>query len=222
MSNYFNIVHQIVSTYKPQSYCDVGPLYGTVGESISSAYFAGCTNLTVIDLDYKPWIDAFIARMKELKIPDSVYKLHLQNFLEYNGVAFDIVYCSGLLYHFAKPEKLLRQLYKFTNKICILGSLVVPPSVINNKAYICLPETHHNEPIIKLARQYWRENFPSIQTCLGIDTQSEFTDESNTADCWWIFTREYVEKLCTNAGFTIKEYYMLNNDSVVKFVLGKD
>lgn len=42
---------------------------------------------------------------------------------------FDLVHCSGIIYHCPNPVETMGRLYALTNKYLLLGSMTVPPTI---------------------------------------------------------------------------------------------
>ena len=111
-----------------RSFADVGGLWGTVGERVSVAHRLGARSLTMIDMQPAGgplWV-AFAGRMRELGVPEvecvSSNVIRLADAPD--PPLFDVVHCSGVLYHIPEPLRLLIALKRITREHLVLTSLV--------------------------------------------------------------------------------------------------
>src|SRR6266480_6992278 len=88
---------------KGRSFAEVGGLWGTVNEKVSVARDRGAKSLTMIDVTPREndlW-EKFLTRMTELDIPnvDCISADIIEKATARDHPAFDVVHCSGILYH---------------------------------------------------------------------------------------------------------------------------
>jgi 2-polyprenyl-3-methyl-5-hydroxy-6-metoxy-1,4-benzoquinol methylase len=101
-----------------RSFADVGGLWGIVNEKVSVAHHYGATKLAMIDITppkHELW-QRFDERCHVLKIPEvqriSSDVAKIGEILP--SVHFDVVHCSGVLYHMPDPMRFLLSLKQLT------------------------------------------------------------------------------------------------------------
>ena len=134
-------IHQVVSG---RTFADVGGLWGTVNERASVAHFAGATEITMLDMspvDSHLW-QKFHARREELEMPcvrtlcGDVMKIATDE----QPPRFDVVHCSGILYHIPDQFQLLRALRTITSEHLILTSSITEPHIVNEAGELRVPD----------------------------------------------------------------------------------
>jgi 2-polyprenyl-3-methyl-5-hydroxy-6-metoxy-1,4-benzoquinol methylase len=113
---------------KGKSFADVGGLWGTVSEKVSVAHRYGASALTMIDVAPPPneeW-RLFEERRRDLRLPPvNCISGDVVSLVESNTCPqFDVVHCSGVLYHIPDPVRLVAALRKITREYLILCSVV--------------------------------------------------------------------------------------------------
>jgi 2-polyprenyl-3-methyl-5-hydroxy-6-metoxy-1,4-benzoquinol methylase len=126
-----------------KSFVDVGGLWGTINEKVTVAARAGAVSVTMLDytpLDHPLW-QAFQERSASVGVSD--YQSISANIdepgLEKKVGQFDVVYCSGVLYHCPNPLYTLCQLARLSREYLILTSTVIPLRISNSKGTITIP-----------------------------------------------------------------------------------
>jgi 2-polyprenyl-3-methyl-5-hydroxy-6-metoxy-1,4-benzoquinol methylase len=196
---------------KGKTFADVGGLWGTVNERVSVAEKSGASHATMIDIAKEKtdlW-EKFSKRCNELNVNN--YTCISADITNENDLAtlekYDVVHCSGILYHLQDPMILLNNLHTITNEYLMLGSTTIPESIasINNGAYF-IPAL--NEEQKTFFKNYFREQ--KIDA-IGINWEQDFQWYNNRKPCfppwWWLFTKSYVERLLMFCGFEIVESY---------------
>ena len=121
-----------------RTFAEVGGLWGVVNEQITVAAASGATELTMIDLAPKGGPDdlwkSFASRLEEHKVS----KVRCVNgsiddptVVEEVG-SFDVVHCSGVLYHCPEPLHTLRNLRAITRENLVLGTATMPETIVTS------------------------------------------------------------------------------------------
>ncbi len=191
---------------KDKTFVDVGGLWGTVNEQVSVAYKSGAENTTMIDiqpLNNNLWTK-FDERCESLGVTGyACIEADVTNENEVKKLkSYDVVHCSGILYHLPDPLILLRNLSKITNEYLILGSTTIPKEIIvdNNKlitkgAMSYFVPSLDSEQKDFFSKHFDNEGIKVLGVNLGENYQWYFSDKPNYAPWWWLFTEEYIEKL---------------------------
>jgi hypothetical protein len=130
------IVMDSLERYVPGAdYIDIGPLFGTVNETISVAAQFKPRSLSAADIDpltSESWSalrthlkDRGIENVREFSVSIDDPKI-----CEKIGV-YDFVYSAGILYHVPSPLYTLSQYRSLTRRYFLLGTMVVPSFIEN-------------------------------------------------------------------------------------------
>lgn len=197
-----------------KSFADIGPLWETVNEKISVAHQSGATSLTAIDQfpADNPFWGRFHERMKNMGINcKSIYS----NVLDYNGEAFDVVNCGGVLYHAADPITLLKKLKSITKQRLILTSTITPKRINNEEGEFVLPDgalvfvpalSMQNK---KILARHWNI-FLGGRPDGGLTNETRW-DINNYNHWWWLFTPSVLDGMCISCGFRILRTHAEND-----------
>ena len=97
-----------------KTFAEIGGLWGTTNERASVAHKAGARELTMVDVSppTSKWWPAFEARRVELGVPSvrSVSGDVMQLAYADPSLRFDVVHCSGILYHIPNQFTFLQAL----------------------------------------------------------------------------------------------------------------
>jgi hypothetical protein len=194
------------------SFADVGGLWGTVNEKVSVAHAHGARSLSMIDLsaDGSHWWTAFDARCKSMNLPtvecvsgDIVAMTQLSDHAQY-----DVVHCSGVLYHLPDQMRLLVALRKLARRHVVLTSVVTPTRIENEAGVFEIPEcgaifvpalADRDQAIV---RAHWRQALGDVGA-VGLTTDLPKWSVSDYAPWWWIPTIPTLFAMCTASGFTV-------------------
>lgn len=161
------------------------------------------------------WWQVFSERMQTLGVPNvhciSANILDLANAPE--PPSFDVVYCSGVLYHMSNPIQCLQALHKITHEYLILTSAVTATTVeseegtleINRAASIFVPALQGRERAIIAA--HWRKSVGGEVRGLTYEEQSWQPDDFRP--WWWLPTADSLQAMCNTAGFICQEGALL-------------
>ncbi len=192
------------------SFADVGGLWMTVNEKVSVAARAGATRLAMLDLSppESPWWPPFRDRMASMGI-DAVAERSV-DIAAYRDEPFDVVHCSGVLYHHPNPITVLTGLRRATRRHLVLTSAVTQ-SVISNECGTCtvprsgaifIPALDDTER--RVLACHWQRLGGGMQ---GItEVASHRIGADNTFDAgpwWWLPTSRCLTAMAEAAGFRL-------------------
>ena len=209
------IVMDALAKYAPGAdYIDIGPLYGTVNETLSVAAQFNPKSLTAADID--PLTSASWAALRE----------HLQlrgveNVREYSvsiddpGIRakigpYDFVYSAGILYHTPSPLYTLSQYRRLAKRHLLLGTMVVPPVIENADGrlnfdggqVVFIPALGERERKI-LSSHFDKLEF-KIQYINSEDNWPwRHAGQPNYGPWWWLYSAETCRRMVETSGFKI-------------------
>lgn len=204
-----------------RTFAEVGGLWGLVNEQISVASALGAAELTMIDVAPEGeaagnlWED-FRVRLHEFGVPN--VRCIRGNIDDPATVAeagsFEVVHCSGVLYHCPEPLHTLRNLRSITRRTLVLGTATIPEQVTTSAgslhvepgSALLAPAMPHT--VRAVLGDWLRENGApyahGINYNLDTAWDSSRSDWSPYEPWWWFFTRDYVAALLKVAGFEIR------------------
>ncbi len=127
---------EILEKYVPGAdYLDVGPLYGTVNETLSVAAKYSPRSLSAADIDplsSDSWaaLRSHLASKNIEGVKEFSTSIDDPTIVDKMGT-YDFVYSAGILYHVPSPVYTLQQYRKLTRKYFLLGTMVVPEKMEN-------------------------------------------------------------------------------------------
>jgi SAM-dependent methyltransferase len=200
-----------------KTFAEVGGLWGTVNEQVTVAARAGATETTMIDVapeaedgEDSLW-DLFKARAAELGVEGTTC---IQGSIDDPETAaragsFDVVSCSGVLYHCPEPLHTLRQLRAITKGTLVLGTATMPERVVSSAGLVTtapgsalfVPAMADTQRAVLGA---WLLELGEVQA-LGVNypLSTDWALDDYGA-WWWFFTRDYVSSLLRIAGFRVE------------------
>lgn len=205
-----------VATATPgKSFAEVGGLWGTVNEQVTVAARAGATATTMIDVapaggGEDLW-GKFRERAASLDVTDTTC---IEGSIDDPETArragsFDVVSCSGVIYHCPEPLHTLRQLRAITRETLILGTATMPETVsgpagtvsVEPGAALLVPAMTQSQ--LAVLGEWLRE--VGGGTALGVNypLESDWALDDYNA-WWWFFTRDYVAAMLRLAGFEVE------------------
>ena len=209
---------------KEKSFAEVGGLWGTVNEKVSVAHTGGASDLAMIDVS-PPESDLwrlFEERRQALRLPEvRCVSSDLVTLAEGASCPrFDVVHCSGILYHIPDPLRFLRALHAVTREFLVLTSVVTAARIVNEQgtleipraAALFVPALQERERAI--LQTYWRQVVGD--GAIGLTRETKVWSLDDFAPWWWLPTVEALEALCMTAGFERQEGgYTWNNNAYV-------
>ena len=209
-----NIDDVIAELAPGRSFIDVGGLWGTVNERVSVAKLAGATRATMFDLQTpgNEYWRAFEERCAARGVTGyaSVHgDLNDDAALEALG-RFDLVHCSGVLYHVPSPMQTLEKLARLTGRHLLLGACTVPERIENaagsldfsDGRMLFIPALDGQAKAV-LAAHYDMHNIK----LLGVNSDAAFgwgaPGAWDYAPWWWFWSVGTVARMCELAGFRV-------------------
>ncbi len=210
-----------------KTFADVGGLWNTVNEKISVGLAAGASHATMIDVQ-KPddvWWEKFHERMKDKGISEygSVSADLTTIDRDHEGLAFDVVHCSGVLYHHYDPPRLIHNLSRMTNERLILQSFIVPTHIENDAGRFDFPDSGAlfvpalSEAERLVLARYFAENVGS-GTAVGISTPFNYDGPHRYGPYWWMFTRHSLVTLINSIGLKVIDHQLNAPHSLVALI----
>lgn len=196
-----------------RSFADVGGLWGTVNEKVSVAHRLGARSLTMIDVapaDDPRWA-AFEERRRQRNVPAvaclSSDVLRLAEAPD--PPLFEVVHCSGVLYHIPEPLRLLRALRTITQEHLVLHSLVAREEYahaegslrVPDAACLFLPALAGSEQ--EAVSGHWRGRVGD--GAVGLTRENPTWRTNDFGPWWWLPRPSALRTLCRVAGFTVLE-----------------
>lgn len=198
-----------------RSFADVGGLWGTVNEQISVAAAAGAASTTMIDIAPRDGSEPdlwrlFAERLEALGVaPPRCIQASIDDREAVTAAGtFDVVHCSGVLYHCPQPLHTLRQLRALTGETLILGTASMPECVENAAGSVAVasggallvPALSYGQRSV--LGQWLRENGVSMAIGVNHPIDSDWAVDDYSA-WWWFFTPDHVAGLLQVAGFEV-------------------
>lgn len=210
-----------ISTIAPGgSFAEVGGLWGVVNEQVTVAAAAGATDLTMIDIAPEGGAEdlwgAFESRLEEHGV-SGVRCVHgsVDDRLLVDEVgSFDVVHCSGVLYHCPEPLRTLRNLRALVRGTLVLGTATMPETVATSAgtvsvepgAALLVPAMSDSQRVV--LGEWLRENGApfayGVNHAVGEEWDLQREGWNPYEAWWWFFTRDYVSALLEAAGFDLR------------------
>jgi SAM-dependent methyltransferase len=186
----------LVRRYVPgRTFADVGCMWKVNGEYAFLAAAHGAKAVTGLDL--MTATPAFLHRNAELGAPVRFIQgdLNDRGIETWAGV-FDVVFCSGVLYHVPNPVFSLTQLRKMCRETLILTTATMAERGLPNTAVLLAGLDD---------RARARLAYATVHGKPGLD--APFDQRRGYANWIWLPTPSCVRAMVTLAGFAVREYY---------------
>lgn len=193
---------------KDKTFADAGGLWGVVNEKVSVAHRYGASTLTMIDRvgpKDELW-RLFEERRQHLGVPE--VSCIVSDILALADLSpcpqFDVVHCSGVLYHIPDPLRLLTTLRKITREYLVLGSIVSGTKIESDQGILEIPNaTALFVPALQgreraIVQSYWQKLVGDGAVGLTQETPWQL---DNYVPWWWLPTVEALKAMCESAGF---------------------
>jgi SAM-dependent methyltransferase len=198
-----------------KTFADIGGLWGTTNEMVSVALDAGAAEATMIDIapaDNQLWrdLDSHLAKKGDYAYRRIIADACSPRFSEIVG-PFDIVHCSGVIYHAPDPMTVLANLRAITRECGILTSMTVPELIENDAGVIDLRGggTIFVPGLDASTRPVMARYFTDIGLSLDtiLDARARWCSSENGlfnyAPWWWFLTPQTVTAMTAAAGLSI-------------------
>lgn len=192
-----------------KTFVDVGGLWGTVNEKVSVAHKHGALSVTMLDVTVKDgelW-EKFRARMNEFGITNyrcmsvDVCDPHIAELVR----PFDVVHCSGVLYHHPNPMLMLATLRNLAGEHLVLTSCITAEIIENEKGRYVIPPSGVlfvpalNDAEREVLKCYWEQ----VGVAAGGLTEKASYQLDDFGLWWWLPTGPVLVAMCKAAGFTV-------------------
>jgi hypothetical protein len=196
-----------------KSFADIGGLWGTINEKVSVAARSHAATLAMIDIAPSGgdlWRQ-FRERMTSFDVADcecissDICALAATD----AALKYDVVHCSGVLYHHPNPISILQALRQITGQYLILTSAVTQEHISNELGSYDLPPSGVifvpalSERERDILWKYWREN-AGAGGCYGISEPVQW-DSRDFGPWWWLPTVRALLALAECVGFRVVE-----------------
>lgn len=175
-----------------QTFAEVGGLWGTVNERVSVAARLGARGLAMIDIsepEHELW-GLFRERLASRGVEDcECIAGDICEIAACEVRQYQVVHCSGVLYHHPDPIRILEALRKITLRYLVLTSAVLPERVSNVAGTFALPPGGAvfvpalPEPERRVLAEHWRA--AGVAACWGISDEAAW-DSRDLSPWWWL------------------------------------
>ncbi len=214
---------------RDRSFVDVGGLWGTVNEKVSVAAANGARSLTMVDVstsDSELWT-SFRERIASFGIEEcecissDVCALALDE----TPRKYDVVHCSGVLYHHPNPVSFLDSLSRITAQHLILTSAVTQEAISNDVGTFQIPAAaavfvpaldQHERDVLW---EYWREE-AGVSACYGISTPAPWNPR-DFGPWWWLPTPRAMLAMAESVGFQVLDAGPIWNGNAYTVLLAR-
>ena len=195
-----------------RSFADVGGLWGVVNEKVTVAARHHARKLTMVDVspaEGELW-QSFRDRLAAAAVPEcECISEDVCALAARAAPAYDVVHCSGVLYHHPNPVQLLESLRRITTRYLILTSAVLHESVINqfgsyhlpSSGAVFVPALDREER--EILWKHWRDD-AGVGACYGISEEAKW-NPGELGPWWWLFTPRVMLAMATSVGFRVLE-----------------
>ena len=193
-----------------RSFCDVGGLWGTVKEKVSVASAAGASSVAMFDITpqgAKLW-NRFDERMAELGIDDvSRISGNVDDpALPSLAGPFDVVHCSGVVYHCPNPLHTIAQLGRIATEHLVFTSIVIPERIEVPAGAFEAPPGHavFIPGLGDRDREILKQHFEQLGIKpVGISTHVETWSTEDYAPWWWLTSAATMRMQIVAAGWRV-------------------
>jgi hypothetical protein len=183
------------------SFVDIGGLWGTKGETVTTALLAGASRAVMADIQALggPWWQKFEAHCAERGVegygelqvdicaPDAPERLG----------TFDFVHCSGVMYHVPDLFQFVGNLVSVTKKYLLLSSVVMPTHVRGASGSLSFgPDHAYLAPVLsadnrRIVVEYLAEKGLRAD---GLTKPGEYLKDGQPrfSPWWWLFSSEFM------------------------------
>lgn len=198
------------------TFADVGGLWGTVSEKVSVAHRMGATGLAMIDMqpEGNEWWQKFHERMRGLEV--SGYQSICATIDQIKSGGYDVVHCSGVLYHHPNPLSVLTDLRSITRRHLVLTSAISQERIVNEfgefsigeSGVLFVPGLSEADRLVLSA--YWKTQGANV---FGITTRVEYRLD-DFGPWWWLPTAHALRGMVEVCGFRVLDAgHTWNNNS---------
>lgn len=208
----------ILDNVKDLSFVDVGGLWGTVNEKVTVASRGGAKSLAMADIQREgnQYWQAFHEHAAERGVTDykSFPGVDIDDLETPNRIGtFDFVHCSGILYHVPNLIFTIERLRSVTNKYLLLGSMVVPEVVENEKGRISFEggrvvfmPAMDAETIAIMAAHFDQSGIKIWNVNAEEAPLRKPNGKPDYGPWWWLYSGTTQTKMLENCGFRVLDH----------------
>jgi Methyltransferase domain len=197
----------LAEVVKDRSFAEVGGLWGAVNEKVSVAHRAGATSLTMIDVmpPEDEWWGRFRERIREHGV--ARYETHSGDVATAPLGPFDVIHCSGVLYHVPHPIDFLARIRDRLNEHLVLSSAVIPRRIENQDGVLEVPEggalfvPSMDDAAKRVYTRFWQGD--SDAAMWGVNRAFDHFTLDNYVPWWWLMTVSAIRGMARVAGFEV-------------------
>jgi hypothetical protein len=194
------------------SFVDIGGLWGTNGETVSTAVNGGAKRAVMADIQTPDghWWVALRERLDGLGVED--YE-EVQVDICAPGAPqilgkFDFVHCAGVMYHVPDLFRFVGNLVEVTNKYLLLSSVVMPDRIDSPSGSLVFgPDHAYLSPVLTDEnRQILAEHLEEAGLHAdGISSPHEYLDNGRAhfTPWWWLFSSSFMTRVVELHGLEI-------------------
>ena len=194
------------------SFVDIGGLWGTSGETVTTALLAGASRAVMADIQEPGgvWWQKFEAHCAELGAegyeelqvdicaPDAPERLG----------TFEFVHCSGVMYHVPDLFRFVGNLVSVTAKYLMLSSVVMPAQIRGPSGILSFgPDHAYLAPVLspenrRAVAEYLTEKGLRAD---GVNESAKYLNQGQPSfgPWWWLFSSEFMMRLVGMYGLEI-------------------
>jgi hypothetical protein len=185
-----------------RTYVDIGGLWGTVGETVTTAIQGGATHATMADVQPlgNRWWKAFEARCEAQGIAG--YSEKWIDICTPDGPAelgkYDFVHCGGLMYHVPDLFAFIGNLRSVTNEYLMITSQVMPDTITNVKGTLEFgPDHSYLTPVLSEENRAIVREYLDGRRAGGLTKDSAYFAHSRarTGPWWWLYSAEFMSRI---------------------------
>ncbi len=204
----FDKIKAIGELVEGRSFIDVGGLWGTKQEMVTHAALKGASRAVMSDamLFSSEWWGKFEERCAERGVTNYekiVHDITRRDTFERLG-RFDVVHCTGVLYHVPDVISTLANLVAITNEYLYFGSQVVPKEITNSEGTLIVEDdcplcvAWASDEKLRIVKKHYEE-MGVTRGVVGVTEEAEFfCGDALTAKFgpwWWLLTKENMLRL---------------------------
>jgi hypothetical protein len=186
------------------SFVDIGGLWGTSGETVTTALLAGASRGVMADIQEPGgvWWQKFEAHCAELGVEDYEelqVDICAPDAPERLG-SFEFVHCSGVMYHVPDLFRFMGNLVSVTAKYLLLSSVVMPTQIRGPSATLSFgPDHAYLAPILSPENRRAVADYLTEKglRAAGVNESGEYLKQGQPrfGPWWWLFSSEFMIRL---------------------------
>lgn len=199
------------------SFCDMGGLWGTVNEKVTVALKAGAASAAMADMQvegndlWRAFHEHAAAAGAEGYASFPGVNIDDPNIKDKIG-AYDFVHCAGVLYHVPSPLLTLQNLRSIVNRYLLLGSMIVPDSVVTSQGaldftggrMIFIPSLDEKTRGV-MAEHFDSRGLKIMYFNTPHRDPFRIAEGYNYSPWWWLYSAGTLKAMIELAGFKVLE-----------------